>query len=739
MLKKTNRIEPNSKNRTQSPEKFNQRISHVFSHQSYVTFLTICYSCHQNFRTLKKTKIGSCCCTLKEQLFYPFLVMSFVLSGIWLFLWIESSNEYNGFDWVVFLGTGQWIFWSIIFLSLAGIMTAYSSLLLLLGFLLIWEGIRLYLHWCHKILILLVILLCLFFMSLLRKLWPDRWLVAGQSLQVIAPYVHLCSVALMVILSWPLALYMTRLEREVRRHKMTPFKKKRLKRCNILTRLRGLQVAIGLPFLLILLCLYLMPLRIYSPCIQEKEDLGPKPFVFGHRGAPMLGPENTMMSFEKAVEHGANGLETDIHISYDDVPFLMHDYDLRRTTNIMEVLPDAAFTHPALFNWSVLSTLNAGEWFVQPQRRPFFNMKRLSEEDKKRARNQSIPKLADLLKLAKKEKKFVIFDLYGPPPKHPFRNTFVRQVVKVILASKIEQQQIFWLPSHDMAYVKYMAPGFQHIGRTLSIENLTRENVSRINVDYKDILFSHRIRDYIEANIKINLYIINEPWLFSLAWCSSINSVTTDNISLLSQINHPYFFMTPKFYMFLWLLTDTVSAIFIFAIFYFYWQRETKIEQLFKISSIHTGATSTSQSEGASHLPTNPPDRMQSPWSLDALDPAITKNSKEYPNALHLGVPSKKPAPITNTVKPLKPATHDIQPPAPSTGTQALSWKATNKAAFQTTLPAWQVDKPIIPSIGAFHPEIGDPQETTRASSSHETYTTVQSTISSSSSSSEHL
>lgn len=51
--------------------------------------------------------------------------------------------------------------------------------------------------------------------------------------------------------------------------------------------------------------------------------------------------------------------------SYDAVPFLMHDYDLSRTTNIREVLPSAAFTHTAAFNWTFLSTLNAGQWFIQ--------------------------------------------------------------------------------------------------------------------------------------------------------------------------------------------------------------------------------------------------------------------------------------------------------------------------------------------------------------------------------------
>lgn len=32
-----------------------------------------------------------------------------------------------------------------------------------------------------------------------------------------------------------------------------------------------------------------MPLGVYSPCILKKENLGPKPTFFGHRGAPMVG------------------------------------------------------------------------------------------------------------------------------------------------------------------------------------------------------------------------------------------------------------------------------------------------------------------------------------------------------------------------------------------------------------------------------------------------------------------
>lgn len=69
-------------------------------------------------------------------------------------------------------------------------------------------------------------------------------------------------------------------------------------------------------------------------------------------------------------------------------------------------------------------------------------MKPLSKADREKAENQRISKLTDLLEFAQKEKKFVLFDLNVPPQKHPLRNTYIRHVVSVILASKIEQHLV---------------------------------------------------------------------------------------------------------------------------------------------------------------------------------------------------------------------------------------------------------------------------------------------------------
>ena len=52
-----------------------------------------------------------------------------------------------------------------------------------------------------------------------------------------------------------------------------------------------------------------------------------------HRGSSDELPENTLAAFERALEQGADVLETDIRFTRDDEIVLMHDATLNRTTN----------------------------------------------------------------------------------------------------------------------------------------------------------------------------------------------------------------------------------------------------------------------------------------------------------------------------------------------------------------------------------------------------------------------
>jgi glycerophosphoryl diester phosphodiesterase len=60
---------------------------------------------------------------------------------------------------------------------------------------------------------------------------------------------------------------------------------------------------------------------------------GPRPRVFGHRGAAGVAPENTLPSFALALELGAEYLELDVHGTRDGAIVVVHDALLDRTTD----------------------------------------------------------------------------------------------------------------------------------------------------------------------------------------------------------------------------------------------------------------------------------------------------------------------------------------------------------------------------------------------------------------------
>ncbi|UOQ42632.1 glycerophosphodiester phosphodiesterase [Halobacillus salinarum] len=80
-----------------------------------------------------------------------------------------------------------------------------------------------------------------------------------------------------------------------------------------------------------------------------------KTFIYAHRGASKLAPENTMAAFELAREAYADGIETDVQLTKDNIPVLIHDENLRRTTNGTGFVQD--------YTYSELRLLDAGSWF----------------------------------------------------------------------------------------------------------------------------------------------------------------------------------------------------------------------------------------------------------------------------------------------------------------------------------------------------------------------------------------
>jgi len=81
----------------------------------------------------------------------------------------------------------------------------------------------------------------------------------------------------------------------------------------------------------------------------------PYPRWIAHRGAGKLAPENTLAAFRLGALHGYRAFECDVKLSSDDVPFLLHDDTLDRTTTDAQ---GRAADRP----WNELSRLDAGGW-----------------------------------------------------------------------------------------------------------------------------------------------------------------------------------------------------------------------------------------------------------------------------------------------------------------------------------------------------------------------------------------
>lgn len=87
-----------------------------------------------------------------------------------------------------------------------------------------------------------------------------------------------------------------------------------------------------------------------------------RPLLIGHRGYSAIAPENTLPSFQLALDAGAELIELDYHQSQDGVSMVIHDHILDRTTNARKKWKRRRIKVSSKTAAEV-QTLDAGNWF----------------------------------------------------------------------------------------------------------------------------------------------------------------------------------------------------------------------------------------------------------------------------------------------------------------------------------------------------------------------------------------
>lgn len=146
----------------------------------------------------------------------------------------------------------------------------------------------------------------------------------------------------------------------------------------------------------------------------------PSPVIFAHRGDLTHAPENTLPSFQQALQKGADGVELDAKLTVDGQVIVIHDMTVDRTTN--------GKGRVASFKLDDIRKLDAGTWFNE------------------KFGGTKVPMLAEVFELVGKDKLINIeLTNYSTP-----RDGLVLKVCELIKRHNIQKQILFssFLPSN---------------------------------------------------------------------------------------------------------------------------------------------------------------------------------------------------------------------------------------------------------------------------------------------------
>ncbi len=225
--------------------------------------------------------------------------------------------------------------------------------------------------------------------------------------------------------------------------------------------------------------------------------------IFAHRGASFHCPENTMASFIKAAQFGADGIELDVQLSSDDVPVVIHDFTLHRTTSGYGNVNSKPLVE--------LKSLDAGGWFSPAYR------------------NETIPTLNEVLAWAKNTNLILNIELKS----RGLETLLEKKVIELIHKHRLQERVIissFWKSS--LQKVKKKNPQMQ---TALLIERPFREvlkQAKNLRIEAIHPNYKHASKLFIEAahseKLKIRPYTVNEKKKMAKLFQWQVDAIITD-------------------------------------------------------------------------------------------------------------------------------------------------------------------------------------------------------------------
>ena len=233
------------------------------------------------------------------------------------------------------------------------------------------------------------------------------------------------------------------------------------------------------------------------------------PFLNAHRGLCGLYPENTIISFRKALELHPDFMEFDVHVTADEEIVILHDDNVDRTTNgtgyVAEMLLDE------------VRALDAGSWMGS------------------QFAGEKIPTLDEVFSLA--EGKVVLhIEIKDSRAVLPV----VRKIQDYNLVDKV---MVLSFNSQDIVLAKAVCPALctmllRWLENPVDFQNLSREVLSSganwLGINHY-VLTAESIRFLHSRGISVLGYTVNEPDRMRELATAGVDAITSDFISILQD------------------------------------------------------------------------------------------------------------------------------------------------------------------------------------------------------------
>ncbi len=254
--------------------------------------------------------------------------------------------------------------------------------------------------------------------------------------------------------------------------------------------------------ILILILLFLVVYILFFFQWKKKNQsfyLKNRPIVFGHRGSPFYITENTIASFEKALDQNVDGLELDVRCTKDKKVIIFHDKNLKRlagknknvkslTLNEIkkiklkngEEIPQLEDIVPLLQKTKVINIEIKSDWLFSGF--------------------DTISKVISFIKINNLEKKCIVSSF------NPLVLLKIKRISPTVIIGYLYNKKAIFHTWHNLVWMTRVRPDSLHIHYSL--------------LDSWIVKWSRR------QGLKINSYTINDEKVFKKA---KIDGVFTDN------------------------------------------------------------------------------------------------------------------------------------------------------------------------------------------------------------------